>query len=356
MGQRFNENVEKFDLRILGFDAMEEPLVSVDMITYNHAPHIARAIEGVVKQKTNFPFKLVIGEDCSTDGTREIVFEYKKKYPDIIHVIASDHNLGASVNSRQVAQACTGKYIAFCEGDDFWHNETKLQKQVDHLECHPECGLVYSGFDVFHPHLNKTIKNFIQYKGWVMPEKPTLADFVEDKGILGRGIATCTVVLRRSLYNEVKTADPYLHLSGHFLMGDTQLWAEISTMAQLHYLPESLATYVISKESATRSTNPKKLLKFGMSQAEMMLYLCTKYNLPQHLRKAHERWLYDASLRLAFYKRDLELANEVRLKAKTFSYEQWIRYFAVKYSIIHYGYRAAVFFWGKLRQKNNPWL
>jgi len=335
---------------------MSEPLVSVDMITYNHAPYIARAIEGVVKQKTNFPFELVIGEDCSTDGTREIVFEYKRKYPNIIRVVASERNLGAAANSRQVAQACRGQYIAFCEGDDFWHDETKLQKQVDYLERNPECGLVYSGYDVYHPHLNKTIKDFIRYKGWMMPKKPTLIDFVEDKSVLGRGIATCTVVLRRSLYDDVKTADPYLHLSGHFLMGDTQLWAEISTKAHLHYMTEALATHVISEESATRSKDVKKLLRFGVSQAEMMLYLCTKYNLPTNLRSAHERWLYDASLRLAFYQRDLELANEVRSRTKKFSAEQWIRYFGTKYLIIHYGCKAAAFFADKFRRKNNPWL
>lgn len=73
---------------------MPEPLVSVKMITYNHAPYIAQAIEGVLMQKTNFLFELVIGEDCSTDGTREIVFEYQKKYPDIIRVITSEHNVG----------------------------------------------------------------------------------------------------------------------------------------------------------------------------------------------------------------------------------------------------------------------
>ena len=71
---------------------MTEPLVSVKMITYNHAPYIARAIEGVLHQKTVFPFELVIGEDCSTDGTREIVFKYQRKHPDVIRVVASEKN------------------------------------------------------------------------------------------------------------------------------------------------------------------------------------------------------------------------------------------------------------------------
>lgn len=334
---------------------MTDPLVSAKMITYNHAPYIARAIEGVLRQQTHFPFELVIGEDCSTDGTREIVFEYGRKYPDVIRVIASKQNLGAAANNRQTVEACRGKYIAFCEGDDFWHNPVKLQKQVDYLEGHPGCGLVYSGYDVYHPRLNKTIKDFIRYKGWEMPENPTVADFVEENSVLGRGIATCTVVLRRALYDEVKSADPYLHQSGHFRMGDTQLWAEMSTKAQLHYIPESLATHVISDESATRSKDVTKLLLFEISQAEMMLYLCGKYNLPQHMREVHEWWWCNASLRLALYRRDPDLANEVRSRIKTFSAQEWFRYWGAKYAVVHYGYRAASRLLEMLRKKHDHW-
>ena len=122
---------------------MTQPLVSISMITYNHAPFIAQAIEGVLQQKTTFPFELVIGEDCSTDNTREIVSEYHKKHPDIFRVIASDKNIGATRNSLRTLKACQGKYIAYCEGDDYWHHPYKLQKQVDYLESHQECGLVY---------------------------------------------------------------------------------------------------------------------------------------------------------------------------------------------------------------------
>ncbi len=90
-----------------------------------------------------------------------------------------------------------------------------------------------------------------------MPENPTVADFVEESSEVGLGVLTCTVMLRRRLYDEVKSADPYLHLNGHFLMGDLQLWAEMSTKAQLHYIPKSLATHNILEESATRSRDIK---------------------------------------------------------------------------------------------------
>ena len=123
----------------------EKPLVSVKTITYNHAAYIGQCIEGVLMQKTTFPFELIIGEDCSTDGTRAIVLEYAQKYPEIIRVVTSDSNVGARNNARRAQSACRGLYMAYCEGDDYWTDPYKLQKQVDFLEAHPE----YPG--CFHP-------------------------------------------------------------------------------------------------------------------------------------------------------------------------------------------------------------
>jgi glycosyltransferase involved in cell wall biosynthesis len=337
---------------------MTEPLVSVKMITYNHAPYIARAIEGVLQQKTNFPFELVIGEDCSTDGTREIVFEYQRKHPSLIHVVASEKNLGAAANSRQTTEVCRGKYLAFCEGDDFWHDPSKLQKQVDYLEGHPECGLVYSSYDEYYPHLDKTIKDFIRYNCWEMPKSPTFLDFIEGTDKIGHGILTCTILLQRDIYDEVKASDPYLHLSGNFLMGDTQLWAELSTKTQLHYIAESLATHIMTEESATRSKDIKKVLRFSISHSEMMLYICNKYSAPSDIIAKHEaEWCRDAFW-LAVYTRNGSLANEVRNRKKTLTWREWLRYCAAHNIVIHHAYLRAVYFRSLFRQKRDwkPWL
>lgn len=106
------------------------PVVSVNMVTYNHAPYLAEAIEGVIAQKTDFPIELVIGEDCSTDNTREIALDYQRRYPHLIRVIYPDHNVGMHRNFRQVNAACRGEFIAFCEGDDYWIDPEKLREQV----------------------------------------------------------------------------------------------------------------------------------------------------------------------------------------------------------------------------------
>ena len=117
--------------------------VSVHMITYNHERFIAQAIEGVLMQQTDFAVELVIGEDCSTDGTRAIVRRYGERYPERIRLLLQERNLGARANALATLNACRGQYIALCEGDDYWTDPTKLQKQVDFLESHPECSLCF---------------------------------------------------------------------------------------------------------------------------------------------------------------------------------------------------------------------
>lgn len=117
---------------------MEQPLVSICCITYNHEHYIKEAFDGFIMQKTNFPVEIVISDDCSKDNTREIIAEYKAKYPDLIRDVSPDKNLGSSANFIYVQQCAQGKYIAICEGDDYWTDPYKLQKQVDFLEAHSE--------------------------------------------------------------------------------------------------------------------------------------------------------------------------------------------------------------------------
>ena len=111
------------------------PLVSIFMITYNHEKFISQALESVLMQQVNFEYEIVLGEDFSTDKTRKIILEYAQKYPTKFKLILHDKNVGMMVNEELVMNACTGKYIAMCEGDDYWTDTLKLQKQVDFLEA-----------------------------------------------------------------------------------------------------------------------------------------------------------------------------------------------------------------------------
>ena len=113
-------------------------MVSVTLLTYNHADYVRQTLEGIVKQKTNFKFEVIVGDDCSKDNTQEILKEYWEKYPDIFNMVLRPENIGATKNLYDLLKRCKGKYIAGLEGDDYWTDENKLQYQVDFLESHPE--------------------------------------------------------------------------------------------------------------------------------------------------------------------------------------------------------------------------
>ncbi len=112
--------------------------LSVALITYNHEKYIEQALSSVLMQETDFDFEIVVGEDCSTDRTAELIRQLQIQYPERIRVLPADQNLGMMRNFIRTIQACGGQYIALLEGDDYWTSPHKLQKQVDFLERYPE--------------------------------------------------------------------------------------------------------------------------------------------------------------------------------------------------------------------------
>lgn len=124
--------------------------VSVVMITYNHENFIEQAINSALFQITNFDYEIVIGEDCSTDKTRDIVLEFYKRHPDKIRLLLHDRNVGMNNNFLQTITRSRGKYIAPLEGDDYWTSPFKLQKQVDLLDNKPELSMCFHNANVYY--------------------------------------------------------------------------------------------------------------------------------------------------------------------------------------------------------------
>lgn len=131
---------------------LSKPVVSICTITYNHKNYIVEAIDSFLMQETDFPFEIVIGEDCSTDGTRIIINSYVEKYSNIIRLVTSECNVGMHKNFIRTVKKCQGKYIALCEGDDYWTDSLKLQIQIDEMKKYPELGFSF--------HLASTLNNF----------------------------------------------------------------------------------------------------------------------------------------------------------------------------------------------------
>ena len=140
------------------------PTVSVLIITYNHVNYICDAIEGALKQKGNFYLEIVIGEDSSTDGTAEIVDYYHAKYPNIIKIVTSEFNVGMMNNLVRTLNACTGQYIAFCEGDDYWTDPLKLEKQVRILQKHSEYSICIHDVETIFQDVPKNIPFSIKWE------------------------------------------------------------------------------------------------------------------------------------------------------------------------------------------------
>lgn len=119
--------------------------LSVWMIAYNHEDYINQALDSILKQNVSFNIEIVIGEDCSTDNTRKLIEDYKILYPELVKPIYYDENKGIQKNFAHVMEQCKGKYIALCEGDDYWTDPHKLQKQFDFLEANPSYSMCCHG-------------------------------------------------------------------------------------------------------------------------------------------------------------------------------------------------------------------
>ncbi|HEX7980800.1 MAG TPA: glycosyltransferase [Gemmatimonadaceae bacterium] len=198
----------------------DRPTLSIVMIAYNVERYIRQAIDSVVEQRVDFDYELVIGEDRSTDGTREIVLEYAARFPDRIRPILRDVNLGMNRNFMETLQQARGQFIALLDSDDYWTSPDKLQRQMDFLRSHPECSICFhntlvvyeQGDPPTHPFHTEHPERLISRR---IPEPiSTLADLAR-----GNFMQTCSVMFRAGLYGalpdwylEMPTFDWPLHV------------------------------------------------------------------------------------------------------------------------------------------------
>ncbi|MBA7699182.1 hypothetical protein ES703_107870 [subsurface metagenome] len=249
-----------------------KPLVSARTITYNHAPYISQCIEGVLMQKTNFPFEYIIAEDCSTDGTREIVFDYAKKYPNTIKVITSGKNVGAHANAKRAFEACSGKYIAICEGDDYWTDPYKLQKQVDFLENNREYLLVHTNY-VTVDERGERIHSYLNYmKKLLTSEKK---GFITKSLIKQNHIMTLTVLVNKEAL--FKLQDQILENCEGIGVIDYSLFLGISLLGKIHYDNRKTAAYRVLSDSASHSSDLNKRFEFISYTINISRYFNKKY-------------------------------------------------------------------------------
>lgn len=172
------------------------PLVSVCLITYNHVEYIEQTLESIFSQEVNFPWELVIADDCSNDGTRDKILEYKNRYPGLVRLILQEKNVGASRNWLDLILSSKSKYIAYIEGDDYWTDPLKLKKQVSYLETHHNCALCFHRVKALVEN-DLAVDTLIEerYRKVINKDKITTMDLLAQ----GNFIHSCSIVFRNNI-------------------------------------------------------------------------------------------------------------------------------------------------------------
>jgi len=210
-----------------------QPLVSIVCDTYNHAPYIRRALDGFLCQRTDFLFEIIVHDDASTDGTADIIRSYEAAHPDLFRCVYRAENVFSKdpkILEHYVFPLARGKYIAICEGDDYWTSTDKLQKQISYMEAHPDCTLCVCAADLVDPEENCI--------GSVNPYEVDTDISTEDMIMGGGGfVATASIVApthlaqnRASFCDETDVDDAVL-----------QIW--FASNGTTHYFAESMCAY-----------------------------------------------------------------------------------------------------------------
>lgn len=247
-----------------------KPLVSISCTAYNHEPFIRQTIEGFLIQKTNFSYEILIHDDASTDKTADVIREYEAKYPDIIKPIyqkENQHSKKVRISASFQYPRAKGKYIALCEGDDYWINPFKLQKQVTFLEENEEYGLVHTNFYRFFQNKNKLRNRLYEH----IPNGE-----VTEQLLKRNFISTPTVVFRKILLEHVDW-DEIKNLNLKLM--DWPLWLIFSKYCKFKYLPEVSTVYRILEKSASHFQLPDHQIAFYESSIEFREYFSSKYSI-----------------------------------------------------------------------------
>jgi glycosyltransferase involved in cell wall biosynthesis len=257
--------------------------LSVMMITYNHERFIAQALESILSQRVNFDYEIIVAEDNSTDGTRDIVLDFYRRYPNRIVPLLRDCNLGAMKNFVEALAVCRGKYVAVLEGDDYWTHEDKLQRQINFLDQHTDHAICC--------HRAQIVDETGAGQSRVYPMLPAGSYGISDL-FHENWIVTCSVMYRWG--SVVPLPDWFLTLK----MGDWPLHVLVGRTGKIHLMDEVLSVYRIHQRGIWSS-----LSNFDRLQATAAMLTA----LDKHLE-----FQYTQTIRRALAQAYFEMARHAR--------------------------------------------
>jgi glycosyltransferase involved in cell wall biosynthesis len=243
-----------------------KPLVSVCVTTYNHEPYLAAAIDAILAQRCDFDVEIILGEDCSSDNTLALCREYVAKYPENITLIASTENVGWRENYRRCVEAARGKYIAFCDGDDYWCDENRLAEQVALMEQQPNVGLCYTLAE------RRDAEGVLVGRFPIGEGHTTLDTLLHDWCV-----ENCTTLARRDLVLAYYTTEKPENRP-EWLTEDLPMWLYVAAHSEVAYIDQVMAVHRVFADSVSHSTSLAKRLAFCDSSSNIKLWFDEHYN------------------------------------------------------------------------------
>lgn len=281
---------------------MKDIMVSIYCPTYNHEKYIIEALNSILMQKTNFSIEVLIGEDCSTDNTRTVLKEYEAHHPGKLNVFYREHNMHSEeiTNSRDLRLRCRGKYVIVLEGDDFWIDEFKLQKQVDFLEAHPDYIAVAHNCVVVGRDSKPNGEKFPECK----QQEYTFAHYAT--GIMP---GQTTTVMTRNYYRD-NIMDPEF-CEFPIMPGDRRLFFSLLTNGRVYCMQEVMSAYRhIVNGGSSYSANLKRNFENSLKWNTAQLKYAKKINNKEAIRCAE--LLYILTVRDGIKKKDLSLGEGIK--------------------------------------------
>lgn len=293
------------------------------MVTYNQEAYIEDAIKGVLMQKS-CDYELIIADDCSTDGTLAICKKYQEQHPDIIHVIEQPKNKGVVGNTKDCLMACSGKYIAICEGDDYWIDDQKLQKQVAVLDEHQDVSMVHTSWINYFQEKNEFCSQSIINGQYVCERRKGKESIIEILREEYRSIRFSSICFRKCTLEEAMLTDKEL-FSNHYSTCDIVLFFVLAYYGRFYFIEEETVTYRIQNESVSISSNEYKIAHFALGCLYIKAHFVEFYAIPVNLVKKQLRASFHSLFKYVHVKKDKKTLFELLNLAKQCGYRPSVR-------------------------------
>ena len=299
--------------------------LSVLLITFNNEKHIEDTLNSILKQNCTFGYEIVVGDDCSSDNTLEIINSYNSKHPGIFNIKKNNSQLGILKNFKATLDRCQGTYIFDIAGDDILKSDTAFEKMITVLKSNSDLGFVDSGYDKLYDDSNKT--EFFVNKKSIVAEKQIYKELL----FLGKIIPVGICYSRKLLYKHV---DFGYFIEQNITIEDYPILVNLATNSDFERINESLHVYRIHKTSDSYRTHFEKVFFFRNQMLKLFNHFKSKYNFSPSIIKTYEQTYYKTVLFYAGTYQKKDLGKEMFKKIESKNIYDIIHYLASQYKIV----------------------